>query len=64
MVPPWSTVVAGCSSFLCVESMSGARGRTRTCDLPVISRVLQPTKLPAQWQVADKPPRHNSDGIN
>ena len=46
-----------------VEPMRGARGRTRTCDLPVISRVLQPTKLPAQRQVADQPSRHKDDGM-
>ena len=42
--------------------MCGARGRTRTCDLPDISRVLQPTKLPAQRQVADRPSHHKDDG--
>ena len=44
--------------------VEGARGRTRTCDLPVISRVLQPTKLPAQRQVADLPSHHKDDGTD
>ena len=43
--------------------IDGARGRTRTCDLPVISRVLQPTKLPAQRQVGDRPSHHKDDGM-
>ena len=44
------------------QMVHGARGRTRTCDLPVISRVLQPTKLPAQRQVGDRPSHHKDDG--
>ena len=44
-----------------VEGMS-ARGRTRTCDLPVISRVLQPTKLPALGHAADLTCHQKDDG--
>ena len=48
--------------YACIM-VHGARGRTRTCDLPVISRVLQPTKLPAQRQVGDRPSHHKDDGM-